>query len=83
MPGRDFYDDLKYCEHCQRYVSYLLGIGKSYCVECGGPARLFSPSDRAAFHANLSAKPAVRREVWLKGTLIGPREDVFVEEMSK
>ncbi|HED66148.1 MAG TPA: hypothetical protein ENJ09_11405 [Planctomycetes bacterium] len=52
----DFYNDRKYCDHCQTYVSYLQGMDQSYCVECGQPVRLFSDEDWADFHASLKER---------------------------
>ena len=54
MEPRDYYNDRKYCAHCQKYVSYLMGMEHSYCVECGTRVRLFSEQDWLAFNENLT-----------------------------
>ena len=52
----DFYSDRKYCDACQKYVSYLMSIEASYCVECGGEVHLFSKDDWQDFNENLQAR---------------------------
>ena len=54
MEPRDYYNDRKYCAHCQKYVSYLMGMEYSYCVDCGNRVRLFSDSDWVQFNDNLT-----------------------------
>ena len=54
MEVPDYYTDLKFCPACNKYVSYLMGLEHSYCVECGGRVRLFSESDWALFNDNLT-----------------------------
>lgn len=52
----DFYSDRKHCEPCNKYVSYLMSIDKSFCVECGGEVRLFSKDDWMDFNEKLSER---------------------------
>lgn len=54
MDGDDFYVDHKYCPRCDGYVRYLRSPSCCYCVECGGPVRLFSTRDHRAFLRGLS-----------------------------
>jgi len=54
MDRADFYSDLKYCDKCDKYVSYLMGVEHSYCTECGGRVRLFSEHDWQAFNESLT-----------------------------
>ena len=56
MYPSDFYNDRKFCERCQTYVSYLQSTEHSYCVECGNPVRLFSTEDWSAFHEELKER---------------------------
>ncbi len=49
----DFYNDKKFCPHCEDYVSYLQSMEQSYCIECGQQVRLFSDEDWDQFHASL------------------------------
>ena len=53
MENPDYYNDRKYCAHCQRYVSYLMSLDHYYCTECGERVRLFSQNDWASFHDTL------------------------------
>jgi hypothetical protein len=55
MDHANYYNDRKYCDGCQDYVAYLMGLEESYCVECGGQVRLFSPKDWEQFHEQLAA----------------------------
>ena len=50
MEQRDYYNDLKYCSKCDKYVSSLMGMEHSYCIECGNRVRLFSETDWVAFN---------------------------------
>jgi hypothetical protein len=52
----DFYNDRKFCQHCEGYVSYLRSMDQSYCVDCGNPVRLFSDEDWTAFHESLKER---------------------------
>jgi len=52
----DFYNDRKFCPHCEDYVSYLRGMEESYCVQCGNQVRLFSDGDWDQFHASLKER---------------------------
>ena len=52
----DYYSDRKYCPECDDYVSYLMSIEHSYCVQCGGEVRLFSKQDWENFHESLAAR---------------------------
>ena len=51
-----FYSDRKYCDACKKYVSYLMSIDTSFCVECGGEVHLFSKDDWKSFNENLQAR---------------------------
>ncbi|MCB9916444.1 MAG: hypothetical protein H6828_15055 [Planctomycetes bacterium] len=52
----DFYSDRKYCDCCKKYVSYLMSIDTSYCVECGAAVHLFSKDDWQTFNDSLSER---------------------------
>ena len=52
----DFYNDRKYCPHCEGYVSYLQSMDHSYCVDCGQEVQLFSKEDWEAFNASLKER---------------------------
>jgi hypothetical protein len=54
----DFYSDRKYCDHCDAYVSYLMSVDSSFCVECGGRVHLFSKSDWRNFNESLQERRA-------------------------
>jgi hypothetical protein len=54
MEPRDYYSDLKYCAHCEKYVPYLMSLDHSYCAQCGENVRLFSKQDWESFNENLS-----------------------------
>lgn len=56
MEYQDYYSDHKYCTHCQKYVSYLMSVDHSFCVECGGVVRLFSKEDWKHFNNSMAAK---------------------------
>ncbi len=56
MIPSDFYNDRKFCEHCQTYVSYLQSTEHSFCVQCGNPVRLFSEADWSAFNEALKER---------------------------
>ena len=43
------YDDRKFCQACDTYVTYLQSVDQSYCVQCGGVVRLFSDDDWSRF----------------------------------
>ena len=52
----DFYGDRKYCDQCQRYVSYLMSVDRSFCVECGAKVHLFSQKDWQIFNSSLQER---------------------------
>jgi hypothetical protein len=52
--NRDYYSDQKYCSHCQKYVSYLMSLDRSYCIECGERVRLFSGEDWSEFNETIT-----------------------------
>ncbi|MEE2940375.1 MAG: hypothetical protein VX460_08325 [Planctomycetota bacterium] len=59
---QSFYRNRKWCPSCDRYVSYLMSVTTSYCVECGGEARLFSKVDWESFSESMEARrPRVKR----------------------
>ncbi|MGD2016783.1 MAG: hypothetical protein PVJ89_01590 [Planctomycetota bacterium] len=57
----DFQNDRKWCPACDVYVSYLMSIEKSYCVQCGGEVRLFNEEDWLAFSEKMDARKPRRR----------------------
>jgi hypothetical protein len=54
MLPRDYYSDLKYCAHCDKYVPYLMSLEHSYCAACGQRVRLFSKDDWVSFNETLT-----------------------------
>ena len=56
MNPNDFYNDRKFCENCEDYVSYLQSTEHSYCIQCGSAVRLFSAEDWTAFNAALKER---------------------------
>jgi len=52
----DFYSDRKYCDHCKKYVSYLMSTDASFCVQCGTEVHLFSKEDWEVFNEGLSER---------------------------
>jgi len=56
MNDSNFYNDKKYCDCCDKYVSYLMSVDSSFCVECGTEVHLFSKDDWTAFHETLDAR---------------------------
>jgi hypothetical protein len=60
MRPQDYYQDLKYCPACEKYVPYLMSLDHSYCAECGDRVRLFSKSDWENFNENIARKPKGR-----------------------
>jgi hypothetical protein len=56
MNHSNFYSDKKYCDCCDKYVSYLMSVECSFCVECGNEVHLFSKEDWQSFHQNLEAR---------------------------
>lgn len=53
---KDFYSDRKWCPSCDGYVSYLMSLDTSFCVDCGGEVRLFSKEDWLAFSETMQAR---------------------------
>ncbi len=56
--NNEFYNEQKYCDHCQSYVRFLMSVNHSYCIECGGRVRLFSREDKQSF------QETVQRHKW-------------------
>jgi len=56
MDNLDYYQDKKWCPTCEDYVTYLMSVEHSFCVECGGEVRLFSKEDWDSFHEALKSK---------------------------
>ena len=56
MDPSDYYNDRKYCQTCEEYVSYLQSTSHSYCARCGEQVRLFSDEDWNSFHAQLKER---------------------------
>jgi len=58
MANCNYYDEMKYCQDCKRYVRFLMSVNYSYCVDCGGRVRLFSNEDAERFQEH------VQRHKW-------------------
>jgi len=56
MDQSDFYNDRKFCTHCDGYVPYLQSMEKSFCVDCGGEVRLFSEADWTTFNEEMKER---------------------------
>jgi hypothetical protein len=54
MENSNYYNDHKYCQHCQKYVSYLMSMEHSYCIECGERVKLFSKEDWVNFNETMT-----------------------------
>ncbi len=52
----NFYSDRKFCDSCNKYVSYLMSVDTSFCVECGHEVHLFSKDDWQSFNQNLQER---------------------------
>ncbi len=52
----DFYSDRKFCDGCNEYVSYLMSVETSYCVQCGAQVHLFSKSDWQNFNESMQER---------------------------
>ena len=52
----DFYNDRKFCDSCNEYVSYLMSVETSYCVQCGTQVHLFSKSDWRDFNESMQER---------------------------
>lgn len=42
-----FDEDLRFCPKCIGYVRFLSSPTQSYCAECGGIVKIYSPEDMA------------------------------------
>jgi len=47
--GMQFYEEVKWCKCCRKYVNYLLSLKSSYCVNCGKEVTLFNETDLKNF----------------------------------
>jgi hypothetical protein len=47
--GMPYYEEVKWCARCRKYVRYLLSLKGSYCVDCGAEVCLFSKKDLQEF----------------------------------
>jgi hypothetical protein len=56
METRDYYGDRKFCAQCNTYVTYLMSVDHSYCVQCGAEVRLFSKDDWSNFHQTIQER---------------------------
>lgn len=56
MNDNSFYSDRKYCDHCNEYVSYLMSVESSYCIQCGNQVHLFSKTDWKSFNESLQER---------------------------
>ena len=63
MDQLDYYSDRKFCSHCNDYVSYLMSVDHSYCVECGNEVRLFSNDDWTTSSFDLATSHRAPRHV--------------------
>ncbi|MCK5943531.1 MAG: hypothetical protein KAI24_16230 [Planctomycetes bacterium] len=54
----EFYNEQKWCDHCQGYVRFLMSVNHSFCVDCGGRVRLFNRDDKRDF------QDTVQRHKW-------------------
>lgn len=54
----EFYNEQKWCDHCQGYVRFLMSVNHSFCIDCGGRVRLFNRDDKQDFH------DTVQRHKW-------------------
>jgi hypothetical protein len=54
--NNDFYNNRKHCDSCNKYVSYLMSVDTSYCVECGSEVHLFSSSDWTALNESIDSR---------------------------
>lgn len=43
--------DLRFCEACRSHVAYVQSLEGSFCLDCGEPVRLESPSGVLAFRS--------------------------------
>ena len=48
-----YYDEVKWCKQCRKYVNYLLSLKGSYCIDCGGEVFLFNKTDLKNFKRTL------------------------------
>ena len=46
MERPDYYSDKKFCDHCNEYVNYLMGLDTSWCVNCGERVKIGRASGR-------------------------------------
>lgn len=58
VSNTEFYNERKWCEHCQDYVRFLMSVNHSFCIDCGGRVRLFNRNDSRNF------KDTVQRHKW-------------------
>ena len=56
MERPDYYSDKKFCDNCNTYVNYLMGLDTSWCVSCGERVKLYSPDDWDHFREHLEAR---------------------------
>jgi len=50
-----YYEEVKWCTRCRKYVRYLLSLKGSYCVDCGSEVCLFSKKDLQEFKRALKS----------------------------
>ena len=56
MERPDYYSDKKFCDNCNGYVNYLMGLDTSWCVSCGERVKLYSPDDWDHFREHLESR---------------------------
>ena len=49
-----YYEEVKWCKKCSKYVRYLLSLKGSYCVHCGEEVFLFNKKDLTDFKRALN-----------------------------
>ena len=56
MSERNFDNETKWCDKCNRYQRYLMSVNHSFCIECGEKVRLFSKDDSKQFGEELQQR---------------------------
>ena len=46
----NYYDDVKWCPKCKRYVRYMMSLHTSFCVNCDSKVIIFNRKDMKRFH---------------------------------
>ena len=56
MNFMDFYNEKKWCGHCNNYVRYLMSVNQSFCVQCGHQVKLFNTQDLEQVNASMEKR---------------------------